>query len=336
MAAAAAILVQGALFWAGCAPPPPESEYVLGTVCRVNVFADGKPAVYREIFTRIREIEGMMSVNLPDSDISAVNAAAGTAPVRVNPELLDVLEAALFFARESGGAFDPTVGPLVKLWGIGGDAARVPPEAALAAALPLVNWRDVVIDREAGTVFLRRPGMALDVGGIAKGYAADAAAAILRARGIRRALIDLGGNIYVFGEKAGGDPWRVGVQNPLDERGAALGVLSVPGGVSVVTSGVYERFFEEDGRRYHHILSTRDGCPIDSGLLSVTIVAASSMEADALSTTVFALGWEQGTELLSRRAGSAAVFVFADRTVRCTPGAAEGFVLNSGAFTRGD
>ncbi|MDR2110112.1 MAG: FAD:protein FMN transferase [Spirochaetaceae bacterium] len=318
---------------AGCArPPEARPEFVFGTICTVQLYQYGSSALYGEIFSRLREIEGCLSASLPDSDVSAVNRQAGKAPVKVRPELITVLGAALCYAELSGGAFDPTVGPLVKLWAIGSEDARVPGEDEIAAALSLVNWRDIIINREEGTVFLRRPGMGIDLGAIAKGYAADEAARIIRAAGVPRAVIDLGGNIFAHGEKRDGDPWRIGIQDPLEERGASIGLLEVRN-KTVVTSGVYERFLEAGGKRYHHILSTRDGYPVDQGLLSVTIMADRSMDADALSTAAFALGYEEGKALVES-AGAGAIFVFDDSRLRAAGEILPMFILNSGTAYR--
>jgi thiamine biosynthesis lipoprotein len=186
-------------------------------------------------------------------------------------------------------------------------------------------------------VFLQYKGMAIDLGAIAKGYAADEAARIAREAKVKRAVFDFGGNIAVLGwrEKKGGEqlPWRIGVQNPLkeNERGSYIGILQVDN-TSVVTSGVYERFFESGGKRYHHILSTRDGYPVDNGLLSVTIVTDSSTDADALSTTVFALGFERGKALIDSTPGTEAIFIFDDHTVRITAGLTEKFTLTNDEF----
>jgi thiamine biosynthesis lipoprotein len=293
--------------------------------------------VYREIFDRLREIENLMSANLEDSDLGRVNNAAGIEAVTVHPDTITVLKQGIHFAELSGGAFDPTVGPLVKLWGIGTDAERIPTEEEIAAVLPLINWRDIVVDEDAGTVFLARRGMRLDLGAIAKGYAADEAAEIIKAAGIPRALIDLGGNIIVLGARRDGSrgqrPWRVGIQNPLEGRGAYFGIAEVRN-KTLVTSGVYERFFEDpvSGKRYHHILSTCDGYPVDQGLLSVTIISDSSIDADALSTALFALGYETGSTLAESLANTEAIFVFTDLSVRGTSGAFENFTIADGDF----
>ncbi|MDR3139791.1 MAG: FAD:protein FMN transferase [Treponema sp.] len=331
------LLLPLVFFTAGCAKAPSsQAEFVMGTVCTVNLYNRGTPALYRKVFARLRELEGIMSANREDSDVALINRNAGIGPVAVREELVEVLAAALDYAERSGGAFDPTVGPLVKLWGIGGENPRIPGDAEIREALALINWRDLLVDRAAGTAFLKRPGMALDPGAIAKGYAADEAARLLREAGIPGAIIDLGGNIFAYGRKTGeglgrNEPWRIGIQDPLADRGVYIGILEIRS-QSVVTSGVYERFFEAEGKRYHHILSVQDGRPVDNGLLSVTIIADHSTDADALSTAAFALGYAQGRALVESVPGAEAVFVFADKSLRITPGALEAFTLRDETY----
>jgi thiamine biosynthesis lipoprotein len=333
-------------FFSACTPErrsSARSELALGTLCRIELFGEGKPGLYNRLFSRLYEIERIMSANLADSEVSRINRAAGIVPVPVSPELFTVLERARYFAEASDGAFDPTVGPLVTLWGIGGDNPKVPDRKEIEAALALVNWKELELSGGAGpagetsgtdgsetnglaTAFLRRRGMALDLGAIAKGFAADELVKILQEEGTKSAVIDLGGNIYVYGtrpragsflSKAGeATKWRVGVQNPLDDRGAYAGYLELDE-ASVVTSGVYERFFTQNGKRYHHILDTRTGFPVENGLLAVTITAPSSMDADALSTAVFALGREKGFALAETHEAGA-IFIFEDKTIRKT------------------
>jgi thiamine biosynthesis lipoprotein len=317
------------LLFSSCSPAPPaQAEFVLGTVCSVNLYEGGNRRIYAAVFSRIREIEGIMSDNLADSELNRINRNAGKAPVAAGDELLYVLERAKDYAGMSGGAFDPTVGPLVKLWGIGGDLPRLPDDDEIAAALALIDYRDLVIDRDAGAALLCRPGQALDLGAIAKGYAADQAAAVVEKARVKRAIIDLGGNVLAWGERGKGEAWRIGVQDPRKDRGASLGTLRVRN-KSIVTSGVYERYFEEDGKRYHHILSTEDGFPVENGLLSVTIVADLSIDADALSTAAFALGYEKGRALIEARPGVEAIFVFDDLRISLSSGMAELFTLTS-------
>jgi len=347
---------------AGCdKAASPQIEFVLGTVCRVNLYEGGTRQLYSRIFARIREVDRTMTVQPgefqdmisggiaePDSKtaamyraatealtsgVVAINEQAGIAPVNVRADLLDVLERALHYAALSNGAFDPTVGPLVQLWGIGTDLQRVPGDEEVARALELVNWRDVVIDRKAGTAFLLRPGMALDLGAIAKGYAGDEAARIAQEANVPRAIFDLGGNIVALGwrDQKKSLLWRIGIQNPLSGRGTYIGVVTVHD-ASVVTSGVYERYFESEGKRYHHILSTANGRPVENGLLSVTMVTAGSTDADALSTAVFTLGFERGKALIDSIPEAEAIFIFNDRSVRITGGLAGIFTLTDNEF----
>lgn len=306
--------------------PPPQTEFVMGTVCSVNLFDRGKPEIYREIFARLKEIEDRMSINKGGTDLDAVNANSGIAPVVVHEDVAHVVAEAKRFAELSGGAFDPTIGPIVKLWNIGTDDARVPSSAEIKAALPLVGWRDLEVDEAARSVFLKRKGMVIDLGAIAKGYAADEVAKIIQAHRIPRAIIDLGGNVLAYGTKKGGEAWRIGVQDPSAQRGEPIGVVQAKN-KTMVTSGVYERFLEVDGVRYHHILSTTDGYPVRNGLLSVTIIADKSIEADGLSTSVFALGFEKGKALVESLDGVEAIFIFDDLTVRATKGIKKDFEI---------
>jgi len=297
---------------------PYRVEEALGTYCVITLYEKGKSAVYNDIFSKIRNIENLMSVNIKTSDISRINDNAGIEKVLVDRETFKVIERALFFAELSGGAFDPTVGPLVTLWGIGRNA-RVPSQEEIDEILPLINWRNVELDAQAGSVFLKQRGMALDLGAIAKGYAADEAANAAKNYNIKRALIDLGGNIAAVGTNMENSPWRVGIQNPFKERGESLGYLQVTD-KTVVTSGVYERYFTADGKNYHHIFSPENGYPAQTGLLSVTIITGISMDADALSTALFVMGFEDGIKLLETMPQMEAVFVFEDKSIRTTGG----------------
>ena len=305
-------------------------ELALGTVCAVTLFDHGNDIIYNDIFSRIREIENLMSVNIPSSDVSRINAAAGIEPVKVHNDVYTVIERAMYFAEISGGAFDPTVGPLVSLWGIGAENQRVPPQEEIYAVLPFVNFRYLYLDADARTVFLAHHGMALDLGAIAKGYAADEAANIARKAGVRQAKIDLGGNIVLVGTKIDKSPWKVGIQNPGNAHGSIVGILQVTE-KTVVTSGVYERFFTDNGKNYHHIFYPSTGYPSENGLVSVTLITNISMDADALSTAVFVMGYETGITLLESFPGTEAVFVFEDNSIRITPGV--NFSLTDRAYT---
>ena len=282
----------------------------LGTSCTVTLFEFGSEKIHSEILMRISEIDSMFSVNKKDSDISKVNENAGVASVAVHADVAEVLSFALEIAEKSCGAFDPSVGPLVRLWGINTENARVPSDSEIETARSLVDWKKVRL--EGREVFLEEKGMSLDLGGIAKGYAADEIVRILEKHRVKRAVIDLGGNIYVYGRKKNGEAWRVGVRNPREKDGNPILTLRLDESGSVVTSGVYERFFERDGKIYHHILDPKSGRPSNSGILSVTIVDSSSMRADALSTTAFILGPERFQELFK----SGAIFIDENLSVK--------------------
>ena len=276
---------------------PAQTQLHLGTVCTINLFESGSTELYSKMFQRLKSIEQVFSVRIADSAVSQVNQSAGLAPVTVPQEVIYVLQEALRIAEKTGGAFDPTIGPLVDLWDIGGDNSQVPSQEAIERAIALVDWCLVELDADASTVFLPKVGMALDLGGIAKGFAADQLVLMAREAGVQRALFDLGGNIYAFGTKEDGTPWRVGVKNPKSPAGDPALAVAVKDS-SIVTSGMYERFFEQEGIRYHHILNPATGFPVWNDVQSVTIVSESSLLADALSTSVFILGREKGLQLL--------------------------------------
>jgi thiamine biosynthesis lipoprotein len=314
--------------------PPSRSEYVLGTLCGVRIHENGRNDVYQAVFERLRKIDSIFNNYSDKSALSEINQKAGIEPVSVPVEIITVLNRALLFAELSDGLYDPTIGPLVQLWGIGSAAARVPPPEEIEEALALVNWRDVEVDTENNTVFLKRPGMLLDLGGIVKGYAADETLRIIREAGVRGALIDLGGNLIAYGEKVTkylsgkARPWKIGVQHPRLARGSFIGTIEVYDS-TLVTSGKYERFFEAGGKRYHHILSAKTGYPVEHSLDSITIVqslflqdgslyATASMDADALSTTVFILGYENGSSFISQFSNAEAIFVLNDGNIRTT------------------
>ena len=328
------------IFGLACSPPPrgPESQFTMGTLCTVNLFERGDDKLYSEVFRRINELEGILSANREGTDLDRVNMNAGLAPVRVSPELIEVLDKAIIYAEKSGGFFDPTIGPLVKLWGIGSDSERIPDEEEILEALDLVNYREIEINHAERTVFLKRRGMSLDLGAIAKGYTADEVAKLAAQEGAKRAIIDLGGDIYALGERQAGKKadtdetyWRIGIQDPRDNRGNYIGILRVKNS-SVVTSGNYERFFEQDGKRYNHILSVEDGFPVENGLISVTITADRAADADALSTAAFALGWERGRELIAQVNGAEGIFVFDDLSVRLTGDLEKAFTLTAAEY----
>jgi len=332
----AALLAAALLLFSACAPRA-ESEntrtdFVLGTVCTIRLVTGGDDKTLDEVFARLRQIEDRMSANRDGTEIDAINKGAGGKPVVVSPDTFDVIAKALEYAKRTDGVFDPSVGPLVKLWNIGNEGAAVPSKDAIAKALVLIDWTKVQMDPVKSTVRLAAPGMRLDLGAIAKGYAADEVSRILKEHKVKAAVVDLGGNVLVYGRKKDGTPWRVGVQNPASDRGEYVGLVSGYD-MTVVTSGVYERFFIQDGKRYHHILDTTTGYPVENGLVSVTIIADKSIDADGLSTSVFALGLQKGMEFVKKTEGVEAVFIDSKDRVYLSPGANKVFKLTDSSYT---
>lgn len=296
-----------------------KTEYVFGTFCTVNTFEAGTQKLYDEIFARLFELDAILSANSTTSNIAEINSFAGLKPVLAHADTLYVLNFALDYSDKTQGTLDPTVGPLVKTWNIGSNLAKIPNQEEIQKAIQLINYKNVQIDSENQTVFLTEPKMALDLGAIAKGYAADEVVKILEKHKIKRALIDLGGNVYAFGQKQNGEAWNVGLRDPLDDTGKPIASIAIAN-QSVVTSGVYERYFEKDGISYHHILNTATGYPVETDLVAVTIISSSSILADTLSTSVFALGEEKGRALLSTIPNVEAIFIYKNKHIKTTYG----------------
>lgn len=299
LACLAAVLVAAAVYRqsAGAA----QTEFVLDTIANIRASGRNSQSAVEAAFARVREIDRTMSAYRADSDLN-------TRALHADTEF--VLQKGLAYGALSDGLFDISILPLVQLWNVTGTAPRVPAEEELAEALKLVDYTKVRIENHT---LLLEEGMAVDLGGIAKGYAADEAAAVLRSSGITDGVVDLGGNIVALGEK------RIGLRDPFSANdGDYMCVLEVAD-CAVVTSGSYERYFEQDGVRYHHILDPRTGKPAGSGLVSVTVVADNAIDGDALSTAFFIAGREQA-EKWAEQLGVSAVFVDENRQVHvCGP-----------------
>ena len=252
----------------------------------------------RSALDRMEDLAARMNARNPDSEVSRIVEAAGTTPVKVSQEVLEVIEQALEISRLTAGAFDVTVGALEATWGNiqwGGGGTRPAPEQ-IQDALSRVGYRFIRTDREQKTVYLERNGVRLDLGGIAKGYIVDQGIRCLKEAGIRHALINAGGDLRALGDRQG-SPWRIGLQDPSDPE-RLLGVFRVKN-AAVVTSGTYERYFESPEGRFSHILDPQAGCPV-AGLLSVSVVAEDAARADALATAFMVKGKEGTIALVSR------------------------------------
>lgn len=297
---------------------------VMGTMLQITVWAgDSARAVNALTAGRaaVQRVDSLMSNYRPESELSAVNRRAGTDSVTVlSRETAEVLEAALRFARASGGALDVTVGPVVDVWGFYRERGALPSTVALDSARALVGYARVEYDSIARTVRLPLHGMRLDFGAIAKGYAVDRAAAEIRATGVERAMIDLGGNLRMFGPAPDDDGWRVGLRDPRSPE-ESIAVVRIDRG-AVATSGDYERFFMHHGVRYSHIIDPVTGWPA-RGVAGVSVIAPDGLRSDALSTALFVLGPDRGCAL-ARQAGVEALWVLdgggRDGAVVMTPG----------------
>jgi thiamine biosynthesis lipoprotein len=228
------------------------------------------------------------------------------------------VQTAQHYSQLSEGAFDITIGPLVNLWGIG-KKEEVPSQAAIDSTKVLIDYRKLQIGASAGTIGLPEMGMSIDLGAIAKGYAGDEAARIFKEYGVKNGIISLGGNVVVVGTRPDGKPWRVGIQNPFKPIGNYAAVVEETD-KTVVTSGTYERYFIKDGKRYHHILDPSTGYPADNGLASVSIIADKSIDADALSTTVFLLGPEKGMGLVDDLPNVECIMITNDKKITVSSG----------------
>ncbi len=313
-------VLQLAAFAAGCAKtkiePLPDNAFVLDTIVTITLYDKTEQSILDGAFSLCEEYEQLLSRTIADSDVGRINAANGE-PVTVDPRTAELIRTALQVSSLCDGGFDITIEPVSSLWNFKTEAPSLPDPEAIQKGIALVDYRQVKLEGDTVTL---PAGMGIDLGAIAKGYIADQIADYLREQGVGKAIIDLGGNIYALGDRVDGTPWRVGIQSPFKERGHDyVGIVRVTD-KSVVTSGIYERYFELDGQLYHHLLDTKTGYPMDKGLASVTIISDLSVDGDALSTAVFSLGVEKGLELVSTLDGVEAVFIDTDGNVTTSPG----------------
>ncbi len=286
-----------------------ESSLLMGTVVEITIQHKDPAAarkVIQEAFYEGERIENLLSIYKKESEVSMINLKAGVEEVKVSRDCLYVIEEALSYSELSDGAFDITVGPLIELWGFDRGGKKVPNKTEIKKALRLLNYKNISINREKSTVKLKKRGMKIDLGGIAKGYAVDRMAAILKNGGIKKAIVNAGGDIYALGNPAGKSGWEIGIRNPRDHEGI-VDVIKVKN-KAIATSGDYEKFFTKGSRRCSHIIDPRTGEPA-SDVMSVTVIAPNALEADALATTLFVLGKKAGDELI-RQLENVEVFFF--------------------------
>ncbi|MCR4904172.1 MAG: FAD:protein FMN transferase [Butyrivibrio sp.] len=251
----------------------------------------------------------LLSATLEGSDIWNINHAEGK-DTTVNEETYLLLQTALSYASKSEGAFNPALGTVIDLWDFNSESACVPSDEDLAKALEHIDYNNILLKAD-NIVQLLDPELKVNLGAIAKGYIADRMKDYLTSMDVSSAIINLGGNVYALGEKPDGSKYTVGIQKPFDDTGSAITSVSISN-QSIVTSGTYERYFEQDGVLYHHILDPDTGYPADNGLLSVTILSKESVDGDALSTTCFVLGLDEGLSLIESTSDTEALFITED------------------------
>ncbi|HWQ76746.1 MAG TPA: FAD:protein FMN transferase, partial [Syntrophomonas sp.] len=333
LAIAAIILLTVGISIAGCSSnrnkPHAANSFAMGTVISQKVYGDQGEEAIAAVEEKIKSMEEMLTFNAPEGDVYQLNKNAGQQQVQLHSETIAIMKKAQEIAVLSNGAFDITIGPLVKTWGIGTKDEHIPAADVLQQLLSLVNYQDLDIGSTAAG--LKRAGQMVDLGGIAKGYAGDVAIQIYKQFGIKSAFINIGGNVAALGSKPDGSPWTVGIRNPRPDSGQTqeeqiLGYIAVQN-QAVTTAGDDQRYFIKDGQRYFHILDPKTGYPAQSGLMSVTLVTDSSFDADALDTAVFILGLERGRELLRQYGGVEAVFITTDKKIYITDGLKDRFKL---------
>lgn len=296
-----------------------KTKTIMDTMVTITVVTDtpsGADEVIARAFQEIERLEKAANRYSQNSEIAKINSHAGLTPVTVSPDIIELLIKAQQVSEKTDGAFDITIGPIVSLYDFRNQ--RTPSPDMIKRSLTLVNYRNMIIDRERSTVFLKKKGMLIDPGGIMKGYAADRAAEILQINGVHSGIVAVGGDIRPFGLRADGTQWRVGIRHPRAiDQDDVIGVIELSN-LSISTSGDYERFFMQDANRIHHLLSPQTGYP-SIGCRSVSVISADGALADAYSTGIFILGRELGMKTLEQN-GLEGVIVDDEGILHATPG----------------
>lgn len=303
------------------------TTFAMDTVMQFSIYNENGEQLLTDAEQEIRRLERLFSVTMEDSEVAQLNNHAGLGAVSLSEDTLKILNRGKEIGELTNHAFNITISPIVKAWGFTTDEEKhVPSQETLDSLLPLTNPEDLVIDEDTSTAELLKEGMAVDLGGIAKGYTSDAVTALLKEEGVSSGWFSLGGNVSVIGTKPDGQKWKVAIESPLDANDS-VGILEVED-CAVITSGGYQRYFEENGKRYHHIIDSNTGYPADKGLISVTIISKDGTKADGLSTALFVMGLDDATNLWRESDDFEAVFVTADGKVMATEGAAAVFMFD--------
>lgn len=312
-----ALLVSAALLLSGCSGLKKEQNQVytdtlFDTVVRIEILDRADEEVLKGCENICKKYHAMFSNKIEDSEISRINSAGGNS-VEVSDETVTLLRKAIYYGDLSNGAFDVTIAPVSNLWDFHAEAPALPAPEAIYEAASHVDYKNILID--GNTVRLLDPYASIDVGGIAKGYIADILKKYLKEQGVKHAVINLGGNVLAMGSRLDGSDYNIGIQKPFDMTGEPITSVRISN-KSVVTSGTYQRYFEADGKLYHHILDPNTGYPCENNLTSVTIITNSSLTADALSTTCFLLGYDKSMRLIEQLDNVDAVFITKDNKIQ--------------------
>lgn len=302
--------------------------FAMDTLMMLTVYDKNGEQILVDAEQEIRRLENLLSVTIEDSDIAKLNHNAGKEAVAISDDTMSLLQVGNDINVLTNGCYDMTVSPIVKAWGFTEETHKVPSQQEIDILLPLVNHNAVTVDTENKTAYLEQDKMAVDLGGIAKGYTSDCVVNLLKEKGVSSAIISLGGNVAAVGNKPDGSPWKIAVENPLNNgNGDYVGLLTVTDKFAV-TSGGYQRYFEQDGKKYHHIIDPHTGYPAESGLISVTIVCDNGTKADGLSTALFVMGLEKGLDLWRQSDDFEVIFITDDHKVIATEGIAEQFAFS--------
>jgi len=287
---------------------------MMGTVVKISVADRIKPGsgvdkAIDKAFSRMREVNESMSVYNSNSELNRINRLGSGEMTGVSDGLLEIIRKSIEISNISSGAFDITAGPLVELWGFGKDdtAKEAPSPRRIKAILPMVNYRNIIVDEKNRKIGLKKAGMKIILSSIAKGYAVDKAIEILREEGIENAIVNAGGDLYCLGRGLRGAPWVIGIKDPR-RPGQVIANFELTDR-ACATSGDYENFFITQGRRFSHLIDPRTGQPIQNGLLSVTVLTPTCLEADGLATAIFILGEKEGLELINNLDKTEAIIV---------------------------
>ena len=287
------------------------TDMLFDTVIKIQILDSADSDILDGLKQLCQKYDTMFSTTNENSDLYKLNHAGG-APVTVSSETSSLIQEGIHYSELSDGAFDITIEPVSSLWDFKSDSPEVPSANEITEAITHINYKGISVS--GNTITLSDPKAGIDLGAIAKGYIADQVKAYLKEKGIKHAIINLGGNVDVIGSKPDGSKYNIGIQKPFDETGEAITSVKLKD-QTVVTSGIYERYFKKDGKLYHHILDPRTGYPCDNNLYSVSIITSSSTEADALSTTCFLLGYEKGMQLINETNGVEAIFITSDNKI---------------------